>query len=125
MYDANKIIPGLIIFALLMTFPFWYNLGVEAYETPELELPDPEEHEHCIESTEYMRAQHMNMLDEWRDIYVREGYQMYWSELKQQSFLMSLTKTCMDCHSDKEKFCDRCHEATAVDPYCWDCHIEP
>ncbi len=123
MYDANKIIPGLIIFALFMTFPFWYNLGADAYSTPELELP--EDYERCIESTEFMRAEHMNMLDEWRDIYVRDGYQMYWSELKQESYLMSLTKTCMDCHDDKEEFCDRCHDATAVDPYCWDCHIEP
>jgi hypothetical protein len=38
---------------------------------------------------------------------------------------MSLTGTCLDCHSDKEKFCDACHTYSAVDPYCWDCHVIP
>jgi len=27
MYDKEKIIPGLIVFFLLMTFPFWYTIG--------------------------------------------------------------------------------------------------
>ncbi len=120
MYNAKYIIPGLIIFALLFTFPFWYNLGAVTYEPVELELP--EDFDDCIESTEFMRTEHMKLLDEWRDIYVRDGYQLYWSELKEQYFLMSLTKTCMDCHDNKEDFCDRCHDQTAVDPYCWDCH---
>jgi hypothetical protein len=31
----------------------------------------------------------------------------------------------MDCHSNKSKFCDQCHNYVDVDPFCWDCHIEP
>jgi hypothetical protein len=31
----------------------------------------------------------------------------------------------MDCHSDKTKFCDQCHNYLSVNPYCWDCHIAP
>ncbi|HFQ90185.1 MAG TPA: cytochrome C, partial [Desulfobulbus sp.] len=27
MYDSDKIIPGLIIFVLFITFPVWYNHG--------------------------------------------------------------------------------------------------
>ena len=37
----------------------------------------------------------------------------------------SLTLTCMKCHDDKEKFCDKCHDSVAVTPYCWDCHVQP
>ncbi|WP_028575095.1 sulfate reduction electron transfer complex DsrMKJOP subunit DsrJ [Desulfonatronovibrio hydrogenovorans] len=123
MYHANKIIPGLVIFGLLMTFPFWFNIGSAAYSTPELVLP--EDHEFCVESVEYMRAEHMSMLNEWRDAYVRDGYGEYQSMLTGQMYPMSLTKTCMNCHNNKEEFCDRCHASVSVDPYCWDCHIEP
>jgi hypothetical protein len=35
---------------------------------------------------------------------------------------MSLEETCFSCHDDKSNFCDSCHDYTAVDPYCWDCH---
>jgi hypothetical protein len=38
---------------------------------------------------------------------------------------MSLTNTCLDCHPNKDTFCDRCHNYMAVSPYCWDCHIVP
>ena len=33
--------------------------------------------------------------------------------------------SCMSCHANKDKFCDRCHDYLAVKPYCWDCHVEP
>ncbi|MBW2266037.1 MAG: hypothetical protein JRF28_07735 [Deltaproteobacteria bacterium] len=40
---------------------------------------------------------------------------------------MSLQNTCMsdNCHAKKTEFCDQCHDYTAVEPYCWDCHIVP
>jgi hypothetical protein len=31
----------------------------------------------------------------------------------------------MGCHVNKSEFCDRCHDYTAVTPYCWECHVEP
>ena len=37
----------------------------------------------------------------------------------------SLTLECLSCHSNKDKFCDECHEYLKVKPYCWDCHIIP
>jgi hypothetical protein len=37
---------------------------------------------------------------------------------------MSLSNTCLDCHSNKAEFCDRCHNYASVSPYCWDCHID-
>jgi len=38
---------------------------------------------------------------------------------------MSLQNTCMECHSNKSKFCDQCHTYAAVNPFCWECHIQP
>ena len=37
----------------------------------------------------------------------------------------SLQNTCMACHANKAEFCDKCHNANSVSPYCWDCHVEP
>jgi hypothetical protein len=121
MYDKNKILAGLIIFLILVTFPFWFNLG-KAYEAPELQLPEDEEN--CIRETEWMRAEHMQLLDDWRDEAVRNKKRVFVAP-SGKKYTASLQNTCMDCHESKEKFCDRCHDTTSVSPYCWDCHIAP
>jgi hypothetical protein len=36
-----------------------------------------------------------------------------------------LQNTCLNCHNNKSKFCDQCHNYAEVTPYCWECHIEP
>lgn len=124
MYDGSKIIPGLIIFLGLVTFPFWSNIGRAAYERPELKLPEFEKE--CVAPKEWIRAEHMQLLNEWRDLAVRDNQRMYVNQAD-KTFDMSLTRTCMSsqCHADKAEFCDRCHNALAVDPYCWDCHVVP
>lgn len=123
MYDSGKIIAGLIIFVVLFTFPFWYNIGSAAYKQPKLELP--KDVKECVESREFMRAEHMQLLNEWRDMVVREHIEDYKSKLTGKEVEMSLTKTCMKCHDNKAKFCDQCHNSLAVSPYCWDCHVAP
>ncbi|HDQ40859.1 MAG TPA: cytochrome C [Desulfonatronum sp.] len=124
MYDGNKIIPGLVIFLGLITFPFWYNIGSAAYEKPQLKLPEIEKE--CVEPKDWIRAEHMQLLDDWRDLAVRDNTRLYVNQAG-KSFDMSLSKTCMSsrCHANKAEFCDRCHDALAVSPYCWDCHVEP
>ena len=122
MYDGGKIITGLVIFFLLLTFPFWFNLGQASYEPPELQ--EPKKGEACIEPTDWMRANHMELLDDWRDIVVREGKRYYTSSTGQK-VEMSLQKTCLDCHASREEFCTKCHDAASVDPYCFDCHVAP
>ncbi len=124
MYDGNKIIPGLIIFVGLVTFPFWSNIGRAAYERPELKL-DAVETE-CVEPAEWMRAEHMRLLDDWRDLVVRDNMRLYVNQAG-RSFDMSLTNTCLSsgCHANKAEFCDRCHATLAVSPSCWDCHVVP
>jgi len=123
MYDAGKIITGLVIFLLLVTAPVWYNLASgHSGDVPQLVLPAGETA--CVAETSFMRAAHMNLLNQWREEVVRNENRVYVSE-DGREFQMSLTNTCLDCHNDKSKFCDRCHDYTMVDPYCWGCHIVP
>lgn len=71
-----------------------------------------------------MRTSHMVMLNVWRDDVVRRGDRLYHSA-NGKTYNMSLTNTCLECHSDKAKFCDQCHNYLAVAPFCWDCHLVP
>ncbi len=124
MYDKGKVIAGLVIFVVLITFPFWYNLG-KAAPAPELKIgPKAEAAKACIESKEYMKAEHMQILNDWRDTVVRDAKRIYVSSSGKQ-FNMSLSNTCLDCHSEKAEFCDKCHNYASVSPYCWDCHVDP
>ncbi len=125
MYDAGKIIVGLIIFIGLFTSPIWYDLASgESSNKPNIVLPVNEDIQECVASTKYMRASHMDLLNEWRDEVVRKGNRIYTSP-NGKEFEMSLTKTCTNCHSNKTEFCDQCHDYLGVTPYCWDCHVEP
>jgi len=122
MYDGGKIIPGLIVFVGLITFPIWYNAG-NAGDVPKPEKPaDAKE---CVEATEFMRTSHMVVLNQWRDDIVRDGGTRSGKTASGDEYSRSLQKGCMKCHVSKQKFCDRCHEYAAVKPYCWDCHLPP
>ncbi|MEW6585299.1 MAG: sulfate reduction electron transfer complex DsrMKJOP subunit DsrJ [Nitrospirota bacterium] len=130
MYNGGKIILGLIIFVALVTAPFWLS-GEKAtakpdpkVDTPEI-LKLPESERTCVESKAYMKKEHMKMLNEWRDLVVRDGLTVYASNATGKQYTISLQNTCMKCHSNKKNFCDECHNYAAVKPYCWDCHIEP
>ncbi|MDY0274944.1 MAG: sulfate reduction electron transfer complex DsrMKJOP subunit DsrJ [Desulfomicrobium sp.] len=123
MYHKSKILTGLAVFIIFMTYPFWNNIGSAAYVRPELEKV--KKAKECVESVEFMRAEHMSMLNEWRDEVVRDASHEYHSTVNNSVYQKSLTKTCMDCHENKDKFCDKCHDSVAVDPYCWDCHVDP
>jgi cytochrome c1 len=128
MNDKNKIIAGLVIFFVVLLFPFWFNLifgAADAATAPEPELTDKaKQAETCIAETDHMRTEHMQILDQWRDTVVRDGKRIYKAE-NGKEYEASLSNTCMDCHSNKEEFCDSCHNYTSVDPYCWDCHTYP
>jgi len=123
MKDKKFIVTGVIIFIVIATFPFWYN-GGKAAPAPELQLTEKAKAAQvCVRSTEYMKAEHMQLLDLWRDSVVRRGDRIYVSPSGQE-YNMSLSNTCLDCHSNKAEFCDRCHNYASVRPYCWDCHID-
>jgi hypothetical protein len=125
MYDASKIVAGLAVFVVLATSPLWYNaLSAAPPGAPQLQLPTNGSTQ-CVEETEFMRSSHMELLDQWRDTVVRDDVRSYVSQLSGKTYTMSLTDTCLDCHSKKEQFCDACHTYSAVDPYCWTCHVIP
>lgn len=123
MSDKGKIIGGLVVFLVLVTYPLWHTVAAGGDATmPELEYPVSATE--CIEDTEYMRASHIDMLNDWRNALVRDGEVEYTSSSGEQ-YTMSLTGTCIDCHDNKEAFCDRCHDFSNVTPTCWDCHVVP
>lgn len=121
MYDGGKIVPGLIIFVGLMTFPLWYNSG-NAGPAPKPEKPAGKTA--CVKDTNFMRTSHMVLLNEWRDTVLRDGDRTEVTAAGEK-YEKSLMMGCMKCHNDKKKFCDECHQYAAVKPYCWDCHFPP
>ena len=127
MYDGGKIVAGLLVFLAIALFPFLNNIG-KSYSEPKPSIDTPAINKlavkKCVESKDFMRAEHMQMVDTWRDEVVRNGNRIYYNR-DGQKINMSLQNTCMDCHSNKKKFCDECHNYMAVKPYCWDCHIQP
>ena len=124
MYNKGKIITGLVIFVVFFTSPFLYGL-VKSGPAPEPELsPKAKLAKECVESKEYMVESHMQMLNEWRDEAVRQGKRIYVAT-NGKEYGVSLQNTCMECHNNKSKFCDQCHNYAGVSPYCWECHIEP
>jgi len=126
MYNARVIITGLVIFVALVTYPFW--LGVSKADTvpvPSLDTPEIRKLKErvCIEGTEFMRAQHMVLLTQWREAVVRDGNRIYVASDGRQHE-MSLN-TCLSCHSNKTEFCSACHDYVNARPGCWTCHVDP
>ncbi|HPU29553.1 MAG TPA: sulfate reduction electron transfer complex DsrMKJOP subunit DsrJ [Syntrophorhabdaceae bacterium] len=118
----KKIILGLILFLLVAFLPLGYNIytGKKAY-IPVIKAP--EDKKECVENVFIMRKRHNIVLEKWRDASVRHGIKKYVS--LNGTYKISLTGTCLGCHSDKTQFCDRCHDYAGVKPRCWDCHNIP
>ena len=127
MSDAKKVSIGILIFLVLLTFPFWYGKG-RAVPSLQLKIDTPEiarlAEKKCLEPTAYMRASHMELIDSWREAVVREG-QRYYVTSSGKNVTMSLSQGCLGCHSNKEQFCDTCHNYAGVKPNCWSCHNVP
>lgn len=132
MYDGGKIGAGIVLFAALVGFPFWYTAAEPAQDRDGDGTPDykavpqlPKDQEGCIESTEYMRASHMQLLLGWRDDVVRYSDRTYVATKDGQEWEKSLSRTCMSCHTSTAAFCDECHTFLGVTPDCWTCHVKP
>lgn len=126
MYNAKYIIPGLVLAVAVFTAPFWLSLadyGPKPYPYPQVALPTAAGAT-CIEPVEWMRVQHMTLLNTWRDEAVRLDKREYVAS-DGRAWAISLQNTCMACHANKVDFCDKCHNSNNVQPYCWDCHIAP
>jgi len=127
LYDGGKIIAGIVVFVIAASVPFWYGRG-KAVSPPDLKLDTPAierlKEKLCVEPAPYMRANHMKLLSAWRESVVREGNRSY-RATDGKVYKISLTGTCLECHSNKGQFCDRCHDYAGAKPNCWSCHIIP
>lgn len=122
MYNAKAVIVGIIIFVVLFTSPFWVSLLGKNYTSTGVVLPKDEKE--CIENVVFMRDQHMRLLNEWRDEALRNENRIYVAS-NGKKWVISLQNTCLKCHSNYKEFCEKCHVANSVYPYCWTCHIIP
>ena len=123
---TSKGLPMLVIvvFVAVMLSPVWMGMAGKA-DTPKPEITKElkAEGKKCVRSASWMRANHMQLLDEWRDEVVRDSDRddVYMGIHTDKS----LSRTCMKCHDNKKNFCDRCHAYASVEPFCWTCHVEP
>lgn len=132
-YNKGSIFLGIMVFVAFVLFPIYNNFGKVNATKLDLKTDTPvileweklHGKKECVESREFMRAEHMQLLNNWRDTVVREENRGYISNSNHKRFNMSLQNGCMNCHSNKKKFCDECHTYMSVKPYCWDCHIAP
>ena len=126
-YDAGKVFTGLALFIVFLSAPIWLSGGKSA-SPPEIRVDTPViqrlVEKRCIEPTAYMKANHMELLDTWRQAVVREGESLYVAS-DGKKYRMSLSGTCLHCHSNKDQFCNRCHNYEGVKPACWSCHVVP
>ncbi len=130
-YNANKIIPGLVIFLVAVTLPLWYNMG-RATQAPDPKIDTPViqkmQVKQCILPKDEMRTGHMQILNDWRTQVVRNSNRIYTAP-DGKKYNMSLQNECMKCHSNKAQFCDQCHTYAGLSadstPYCWTCHVAP
>jgi hypothetical protein len=126
-YNGGIITTGIVVFIILITFPLWYGKG-EKSSPPVLILNTPAinqlKEKRCVEDTAFMRSNHMKLLNTWRDSVVREGNRHYRAK-NGDIYELSLSGTCLKCHSNKKQFCDRCHNYVAAKPACFSCHSIP
>lgn len=78
----------------------------------------------CVEDTDFMRRNHMDLLKHQRDETVRDG-------IRTQQYSL---KECIDCHvvngadavpvtvASPDHFCRSCHDYAAVKIDCFQCH---
>lgn len=102
MYKGGRIVFGLLVFVVVVTFPIFYNMG-KANARPEIDLNPPTSQQiagkECVEPKEYMRENHMQLLLQWRDSAVREGKTVYINS-QGKAFDISLEDTCIKCHNE-------------------------
>jgi len=108
-----------VIIVLIILTPFGYSLirgaatSAPAVDMPFLERPAPQ-YDKCVRDLDYMRYHHWELLRGVREEVVRYGVR---SDI-------SLNK-CRECHTSRERFCNRCHDATSLKPDCFGCHYYP
>ena len=118
-YKELRRVRFVVIVVALIFVPLCYSLATQIArkktESPGifLERPDPK-YEECVRETSYMRFHHWELLRGVREEVVRYGIR---GEI-------NLNK-CRECHTSRERFCNKCHNATSLTPDCFNCHYYP
>jgi hypothetical protein len=113
--DNNRL--AVLVFVIIILAPFGYSLvrpvftQGTAVEDVFLDLPEQGE---CVRETAYMRFHHMDLLKEVREEVIRDGVR---GEITLSG--------CRDCHTYRETFCNRCHDAVTLSVDCFGCHYYP
>jgi hypothetical protein len=115
--DRNVI--ALIAVGVIILFPLVYSIAGYVFgqgdSAPRPFLAGPAtEYENCVRETAYMRFHHWELLREIREEYVRHGIR---GEIR--------LDRCRECHPNRERFCNECHDAVSLKPDCWGCHYYP
>ena len=107
----------LVLLALLA----WLGLAPVYAAAPKPVLEKALKGEQCVEPTDYMRRNHMEVLDVHRDKTVHQGIRTKKHSLKE----------CINCHASpktgsvtaaKDNFCVSCHSYASVKIDCFECH---
>ncbi|MFC1925821.1 hypothetical protein ACFLW2_03885 [Chloroflexota bacterium] len=138
MRNPGKIIFGIIIALALLSIPVWVTQASgNADAVPELTYPTDEIIEEisgsadygCLDSNtpEYMQVNHKDLLLKYRAYAVRtdahgDTGDVYWTDANGNEVPFGLNATCLGCHTDRTVFCDQCHDYTATELGCWECH---
>lgn len=109
-------------FSLLTVCALLAITGTSAVADSRVPLPQlaPALGDECVEDTDFMRRNHMDLLKHQRDETVHRGIRT-----KQHSL-----KNCLTCHAPKPSsendttphFCQSCHQYVGVKPDCFQCH---
>ncbi len=111
---AVAAIPITIILLPVLYSIFTFAFAQEKKGTEQfLEMPDAV-YTKCVRDTEYMRHNHWVLLRVVREDVVRYGKR---GEIS--------LKRCGECHTSREKFCKKCHDAVSMKPDCYGCHYYP
>jgi len=98
--------------------------GADSLENPLLPAIPEGQGERCVEDTDFMRRNHMDLLKHQRDETTLKGVRTTQHSLKE----------CLDCHvvygpnaaavtySSPAHFCRSCHDYAAVSIDCFECH---
>jgi hypothetical protein len=107
--------------ALIATATVLSAVTIPAVAGVDLPLLEKGKGDKCVEETQYMRRNHMDLLKHQRDETMRKGIRTTQHSLKQ----------CVECHvsektgsvaASKEDFCVACHAYASVKLDCWECH---
>jgi len=117
--DSSGQVRVAVVLVLLVLLPLGYSVAdrviVSNQASVQAFLEPPETNEtRCIRDTTYMRYRHWELLRGVREEVVRYGIRGD----------VTIDK-CRSCHKSRERFCNKCHDATSLTPDCFQCHYYP